>query len=99
MLILTRRIGEGVIIGDDIRVVVLEVRGKQFRLGIDAPTDVVVLRDEIFHRLARKTCMPPNSVTVTCYPCSKRCTGDSRLVSSHPRSRPRRLAAPSTVAN
>ncbi len=54
MLILTRRIGEGVIIGDDIRVVVLEVRGKQFRLGIEAPTDVVVLRDEIFQRLTQE---------------------------------------------
>lgn len=51
MLILTRRIGEGVIIGDDIRVVVLEVRGKQVRLGIEAPMDVVVLRDEIYQRL------------------------------------------------
>ncbi len=51
MLILTRRIGEGVIIGDDVRVVVLEVRGKQVRLGIEAPIEVVVLRDEIFQRL------------------------------------------------
>jgi flagellar assembly factor FliW len=51
LLILTRRIGEGVIIGDDVRVVVLEVRGKQIRLGIEAPIEVVVLRDEIFQRL------------------------------------------------
>jgi flagellar assembly factor FliW len=51
LLILTRRIGEGVIIGDDVRVVVLEVRGKQVRLGIEAPHEVVVLRDEIFQRL------------------------------------------------
>jgi flagellar assembly factor FliW len=54
VLILTRRIGEGVVIGDDIRVVVLEARGKQFRLGIEAPTDVVVLRDEIFQRLGKE---------------------------------------------
>ncbi len=54
MLILTRRIGEGILIGDGIRVVVLEVRGKQFRLGIEAPTDVVVLRDEIFQRLTKE---------------------------------------------
>jgi flagellar assembly factor FliW len=51
LLILTRRIGEAVIIGDDVRVVILEVRGKQVRLGIEAPLDVVVLRDEIFQRL------------------------------------------------
>ncbi len=54
MLILTRRVGEGILIGDGIRVVVLEVRGKQFRLGIEAPMDVVVLRDEIFQRLAKE---------------------------------------------
>lgn len=54
MLILTRRVGEGVLIGDGIRVVVLEVRGKQFRLGIEAPTHVVVLRDEIFQRLTKE---------------------------------------------
>ncbi len=54
LLILTRRIGEGVLIGDGIRVVVLEARGKQFRLGIEAPPDVVVLRDEIFQRLTRE---------------------------------------------
>jgi flagellar assembly factor FliW len=54
LLILTRRVGEGVLIGDGIRVVVLEVRGKQFRLGIDAPMDVVVLRDEIFQRLTKE---------------------------------------------
>jgi flagellar assembly factor FliW len=54
VLILTRRIGEGVVIGDDIRVVVLEARGKQFRLGIEAPEDVVVLRDEIFQRLGKE---------------------------------------------
>jgi len=51
LLILTRRIGEGVIIGDDIRVVVLEVRGKQVRVGIEAPLEIVVLRDVIFQRL------------------------------------------------
>jgi flagellar assembly factor FliW len=54
LLILTRRVGEGVLIGDGIRVVVLEARGKQFRLGIEAPMDVVVLRDEIFLRLTKE---------------------------------------------
>lgn len=51
MLILTRKIGESIIVGDNIRVVVLEVRGRQIRLGIDAPPEVVVLREEIAHRL------------------------------------------------
>ncbi len=53
MLILTRRVGEGLIVGDQIRLVVLEIRGKQLRLGIEAPPGVVVLREEVFERLAR----------------------------------------------
>lgn len=51
MLILTRKIGEGIILGDDIRIAVLEIRGKQIRIGIEAPPDVVVLREEIYQRI------------------------------------------------
>jgi flagellar assembly factor FliW len=51
VLILTRKIGESIIVGDNIRVVVLEVRGRQIRLGIDAPAEIVVLREEIAQRL------------------------------------------------
>ena len=51
MLILTRKIGEGIILGDDIRISILEIRGKQIRIGIEAPTDVVVLREEIYQRI------------------------------------------------
>lgn len=54
LLILTRKIGESLLIGDDIRIVVLEVRGKQVRLGIDAPAEIVVLREEVFQRLAQE---------------------------------------------
>ena len=54
MLILTRKVGESILIGDNIRVAVLEVRGRQIRLGIDAPADVVVLREEIAQRLANE---------------------------------------------
>ncbi len=53
-MILTRKIGEGLTIGENIRVVVLEVRGKQVRLGIEAPLDLVVLRDEIIQRVAQE---------------------------------------------
>lgn len=51
MLILTRRIGETLVIGDDIRIVVCGVSGDQIRLGIDAPRDVPVHRQEIAERI------------------------------------------------
>jgi carbon storage regulator len=53
MFILTRRIGETVIIGDNIKVVVLGVNGRQCRIGIDAPKNVTVLREEIADRSKR----------------------------------------------
>jgi flagellar assembly factor FliW len=61
VLILTRKIGESIIIGDNIRVVVLEVRGRQIRLGIEAPADIVVLRDEIAQRLTDENLRAANS--------------------------------------
>ena len=55
LLILTRKSGEGLFIGDDIRITILEIRGKQIRLGIEAPTNIVVLRDEIYQRVQEET--------------------------------------------
>ena len=54
MLILTRKIGECITIGDHIRVYVVGVRGKQVRLGIEAPLDAMVHREEVYHRIAEE---------------------------------------------
>jgi carbon storage regulator len=54
MLILTRRVGETVMIGDNVTVTVLGVKGNQVRLGVNAPRDVAVHREEIFERIQQE---------------------------------------------
>lgn len=54
MLILTRRVGETVSIGDEVTVTVLGVKGNQIRLGINAPKTVAVHREEIYDRIKRE---------------------------------------------
>ncbi len=51
MLILTRKPGESITIGDDIKIQVIEIKGKQVRLGIDAPKSYVIHREEIYIRI------------------------------------------------
>ena len=54
MLILTRRVGETVVIGNDVDVTVLGVKGNQVRLGVKAPREIAVHREEIFQRICRE---------------------------------------------
>jgi carbon storage regulator len=54
MLILTRRVGETLMIGDDVAVTVLGVKGNQVRIGVNAPKHVAVHREEIYERIRRE---------------------------------------------
>jgi carbon storage regulator len=54
MLVLTRRIGETIVIDDDIRVTVLGIQGQQIRLGIDAPKEVEIHRQEIWNKIQKE---------------------------------------------
>ena len=54
MLILTRRVGETVMIGDEVTVTVLGVKGNQVRIGVNAPKSVAVHREEIYDRIKRE---------------------------------------------
>ena len=54
MLILTRRVGETLMVGDDVTVTVLGVKGNQVRIGVNAPKDVAVHREEIYDRIQKE---------------------------------------------
>ena len=68
MLILTRRVGETVVIGDDVTVTVLGVKGNQVRVGVNAPKEIAVHREEIFERIKREQAdgeaIPPRAAGV-----------------------------------
>lgn len=54
MLVLTRKLGETIIVGSNIKVTVVEIQGRHVRLGIEAPTDISVHRGEVYERIVRE---------------------------------------------
>lgn len=54
MLILTRKVGESILLGDDVKIVVKEVRGSQVRIGIDAPEEIPIYREELYEQIQKE---------------------------------------------
>jgi len=61
MLVLSRKPGESVTIGDEVRITVLSISGKQVRIGIEAPSDIAVHREEIYNKIAGEQKPEPSS--------------------------------------
>ena len=54
MLVLTRRLGESINIGDDVKVTVVDIDGKQVKIGIEAPRDISIFREEVYERIKQE---------------------------------------------
>lgn len=54
MLVLTRRLGESINIGDNIKITVVDIDGKQVKIGIEAPRDVAIFREEVYERIKQE---------------------------------------------
>jgi carbon storage regulator len=80
MLILTRRVGESLMVGDEVTITVLGVKGNQVRIGVNAPKDVGVHREEIYQRIQREKVMKLEAALKTGQTLSL----DATLDSDHP---------------
>lgn len=61
MLVLTRKVGECIAIGDDIKIIVMQIKGKQVRLGIKASPETIIHREEIYQKIQRENKMASKS--------------------------------------
>lgn len=57
MLVLTRKAGESIVIGNQVRITILEIQGRQIRLGVEAPADISVHRGEVYERIKQENQM------------------------------------------
>jgi len=71
MLVLTRKSGESVKIGDEIRIIVMEVKGRQVRIGVEAPTSISIHREEIYNRIQQENLMAASMRSGDLAPLSK----------------------------
>ena len=77
MLVLTRKLGEGIKIGEEIRLVVLEIKGGQVKLGIEAPFDTPVHREEIFSKIQHENKKAASALPDNLQKILKKATGKS----------------------
>lgn len=72
MLILTRKLGESIIIGDNIKIKVVEINNQQIRLGVDAPKDIIVHREEVYNKIKEENKLSSTSDAVEVYDFAKK---------------------------
>ncbi len=86
MLILTRRIGETLMVGDNVTITVLSVKGNQVRIGVKAPAEVAVHREEIYNRIhetdAGKHATQPSSLNAVSEQTNAQSPGDKKVSDS-----------------
>lgn len=72
MLILTRKLGESIVIGDNIKIKVVEINNQQIRLGVDAPKNIIVHREEVYNKIKEENEMSSTSGAVEVYEFAKK---------------------------